>query len=76
MEDKLLNGLKDALEIEDRDLNLNDNFRDYKEWDSLAQLTVIAMLDEQFQVSIESNEFEKLKTNGDLLEAIKARTNS
>ncbi len=42
----------------------------------LAQLTVIAMLDEQFQVSIESNEFEKLKTNGDLLEAIKAKTNS
>ncbi len=38
MEDKLLTGLKDALEIEDRDLNLNDNFREYKEWDSLLSL--------------------------------------
>jgi acyl carrier protein len=67
MEQKLFDLFKEALEIEDRDLALNDNFRDFPEWDSLGQLSVIAALDENFGVVIEGSEFEKINTLGELL---------
>jgi len=71
MENKLIEQLKEILEIEDREIKLEDKFRDYKEWDSLAYLSVIAMIDEEFDVVIETADFKKLLTVGDMLEAIK-----
>lgn len=70
MEDKFLELLKEALEIDDRDLNLNDEFRSYPEWDSLALLSVIAMIDDEFDVIIDGNIFSTLKSNSDILNYI------
>jgi acyl carrier protein len=67
MQEKLFTLIKDALEIEGRDLDLNDTFREYPEWDSLGQLSVIAALDESFGVVIEGSEFNKINTLGELL---------
>ena len=58
--------LEEVLEIEDRDINLADVFRDFEEWDSLAYLSVIAFLDEEFDIQIEEAEFKKLITVEDL----------
>lgn len=57
---------KEILEIEDREINPTDIFRDYDEWDSLAYLSVIAYLDEEFDIQIEEAEFKKLITVEDL----------
>jgi len=65
MKDKFIEQFKEVLEIEDREISLEDVFRDYDEWDSLVQLSLIAMLDEEFEVSIEEDDFEKLVTVGD-----------
>jgi acyl carrier protein len=73
MENQFLLNVKEALEISDRDLSLTDNFRDYEEWDSLKQLSLIAMLDEQYGVEIEYKDFRELKTLGDLLSEVKKR---
>ena len=73
MEEKFLECFKEVVEIEDRDLSLTDHFRDYEEWDSLAFLSVIAMIDEEYNVLIEGNDFKKLETVGDILNAIKER---
>lgn len=70
MEKKFIDNLKEALEIEDREISMSDNFREYPEWDSLAYLSVIAMLDEEYGVQIESTEFKKLQTVGDLFSRI------
>jgi acyl carrier protein len=67
MQTKLFELIKEALEIEGRELDSNDNFRDYPEWDSLGQLSVIAALDENFGVVIEGAEFGKINTLGELL---------
>ncbi len=67
MEQKLLDLIKEALEIEGRELSLTDNFRDYEEWDSLGQLSVIAALDENFGVVIEGSSFSSINTIGELL---------
>ena len=54
MEEKFIEELKDVFEVEDRELQLSDNFKDYPEWDSLIQLTLVAMLDENYEVAIET----------------------
>lgn len=69
MEEKFINAFKEALEMEDQEVALNDKFRDFEEWDSLSRLSLIAMLDEEYGVQIEEGEFEKLETVGDILKA-------
>ena len=73
MKDKFIQQFKEVLEIEDREIQLEDIFRDYEEWDSLVQLSLIAMLDEEFEVEIEEDDFNKLVTVGDLLSEVEKR---
>ena len=73
MEKEFLEKFKEVLEIEDRDLSLSDKFREYEEWDSLAFLSVIAMIDEEYDVLIEGKDFKELQTLGDIWNAIKER---
>ena len=70
MEEKFIELIKDVLEIEDREINMNDNFREYEEWSSLAYLSVIAMLDEEYDCQIEEADFRNLQTIGDLYNAV------
>lgn len=73
MEEKFIAMFKEALEIEERELQLTDTFRDYDEWDSLSYLSVIAMLDDEYGVEIETEDFSMLKTLGDLIGEVKKR---
>lgn len=73
MEKEFIEKLKEALEIEDRELNLTDKFREYPEWDSLAFLSVIAMIDEEYDVIIEGKDFKKLETVSDIVNEINIR---
>ena len=66
MEKIFLDLVKSTLEIEDHEVNMTDEFRTYPEWDSIAYLSIIAMLDEEYEIQIEEAEFKKLKTVGDL----------
>jgi acyl carrier protein len=70
MEQKFLASVKEVLEIEDRDLKLSDNFKEFKEWDSLANLTMVAMLDDEFGVVIDSQRFKKMATLQDVFNAL------
>jgi acyl carrier protein len=70
MKEKFINSLKETLEIQNREINLSDNFRNYKEWDSLAQLSLIAMLDDEYGVAIENEKFVKLITVEDLMNEV------
>lgn len=60
---------KEATEIE-QEVQMTDEFREYEDWDSLAYLSVIAMMDEEYGVQIEGTEFKKLRTIQDLFDAI------
>lgn len=72
---KFIEKFKEALEIEDRELSITDNFREYSEWDSLAFLSVIAMIDEEYDVIIKGDEFKTLKTLDDIAECISKKKN-
>ena len=73
MKERFLASFKEALQIEDREIGLEDVFRDYEEWDSLGRLSLIAALDEEFNLQIEEKEFEKLVTVGDILTTVENR---
>ena len=70
MEQKFLEVITEALEIEDRAIQLTDNFKEFDEWDSLAQLTLIAELDDNFGVTISTDELRKIHTLQELLNHI------
>lgn len=57
----------DAIEIEPATINRETVFRDLEEWDSLAYLSVIAMLDEEYNLQIETAVFKQLTTIGDII---------
>lgn len=60
----------EAVEIEDASaLSANTEFKKLSEWDSLAYLSVIALLDEEFGVQIEMEDFRKLNSIQDIFDA-------
>lgn len=68
--EKFIELLKETLEIEDRDVLPQDAFREYEEWDSLAVLSLVAMINEEYDITIPRNEFDKLSTIDDLYKKI------
>lgn len=73
MDSVFLSHVKEVLEIEDREIGVDDEFRSYEEWSSLAFLSMIAMIDEAYGVIIDANTFRTLKTWKDVIAAIQAR---
>lgn len=74
METKFINLFAEVLELEGEHGLIDATiFRDLEEWDSLAYLSVIAMIDEEYDIVIEGNDFKKLITIGDLTSEIQKR---
>jgi acyl carrier protein len=59
--EKFIELFAEALEREG-EIKMEDEFRNYDEWSSIAYLSVIAMMDEEYDVQIEEAEFKKLRT--------------
>lgn len=74
MENEFFEQMEDILEVDPGTIKLSDKFRDYDNWDSMANLSVISMLDDSFGVYIEAQDFKELTTIGDLLEEIKKKS--
>ncbi|MGK4076599.1 acyl carrier protein [Bacteroides sp. CACC 737] len=61
----------EAIEMESvNDLKEDTKFRELDEWNSLAVLSVIAMLDEEYDIQIENADFKKLEMIGDIAQFI------
>ena len=59
--EKFIELFAEALERED-EIKMEDEFRNYEEWGSIAYLSVIAMMDEEYDTQIEEADFKKLRT--------------
>ena len=71
--EKFINKFKEALEIDDKEISVSDKFRDFEEWDSLAFLSIIAMIDEEYDVIIKGDEFKTLETIEDIINSIASK---
>jgi len=66
METKFLEMITEVFEMEDKTLTMDDNFRDYDEWDSLARLSLISEIDDVYDIVIEDEVFKTLLSLNDL----------
>ncbi|HEY5536034.1 MAG TPA: acyl carrier protein [Ignavibacteria bacterium] len=55
------------------DLKPETKFRDIEEWSSLMALSIIAMVDEEYEVIIKGEDIRNSKTINDLFEVVKSR---
>jgi len=73
MEEKLVNALAEALEMDASIIKQEDTFRDYENYSSLTELSMLAMLDSEFGIEIEMKDYNKLKTVADLIALVSSR---
>lgn len=73
MEEKVINALAEALEMELSEISIGDSFRDYENYSSLTELSVLAMLDSDFGIEIEMTEFNLHRTVGDLIKLVSSK---
>lgn len=62
----------EAVDMDAAGLTSETEFRTLDEWDSLSYLSVIAMMDEEYECQIETAEFKQLKTLAALAEYIES----
>ena len=55
------------------ELTATTAFRDLEEWSSLIALSVIAMVDEEYDVTLKGDDIRNAKTIGDLFNIVKSR---
>lgn len=73
MKEKLIEALAEALEKDSGSITAEDIFRDYEEYSSLTELSVLAMLDSEFGIEIEMKEFGNYKTVADLVRLVELK---
>lgn len=66
--EKFIKLFAEAIDREE-EIKMEDEFRKYDEWNSIAYLSVIAMMDEEYETQIEMADFKKLRTIQDIFNA-------
>lgn len=56
----------ETIECDPSEITFETVFRDHANWDSLALLSVMAMIDEDYQVVIPQTDFAELETVGEI----------
>jgi len=69
--EKFLIQLSKILEV--KKIKNKDKFEKLKEWDSLAMLSVIALVNEMYKITISASDFKKFKKVGNLLSFIEKK---
>jgi acyl carrier protein len=73
MKEKFINTFLEALEIEDQSISFEDVLADFENWDSMSRLSLIALLDENFEVEVSDAEFDDMETVQDLYNLVEKR---
>lgn len=61
-----LDELKEVLELDIQKMNLDDNFREYEEWDSLTFLSLITYIRDEYGILLDIDSFNQLTSWRDL----------
>lgn len=66
--EELVNKLAEILEVEE--LDVNKKIADYDEWDSLSALSVLAMLDSDYNIQMKNTDLAGFESIGDFCKAV------
>lgn len=74
MEEKFLELFAEVLEREEDEvpLNFKDRLEDFEMWDSLAAISLVSMLDDEYGIIMGSKDLEKMKRIQDIFDFVKA----
>lgn len=71
---EFINDFVEAIEDESSiPLSSETNFREVDSWDSLAALSVMAMIDDNYKVNLSAEEMKSAKTLGELYTLIESK---
>ena len=70
MNNEFIEMFKETLDIEEDIVQMDTKFRDLKQWDSIAFLSIISMIDDEYDVVIDGNYLKNLTTIGELIDEI------
>lgn len=70
MKEEFLHLLAEVLEEDENAVKMSDNFREYEAWDSLTVLSVLAMINEQYEAIISPDDLMKCQTVEDLYNCV------
>ena len=71
--ENFINKFIEVIEIEDHDVNPEDKYRDYEEWDSLAFLSLQALINDEYDITIPRSEFDNVQTIEELYSLIESK---
>lgn len=60
-------------ETDANEIKADTNFRDLDEWSSLIGLSIIAMVDDEFDVTLRGDDMRKANTPAELYEIVKSK---
>lgn len=67
---EFMNALEEILELDENTLQAEQGLLEIEAWDSLAFLSVIAMADEQFDLTLEGRKLEQVTKVQDLIDLV------
>lgn len=71
MQDKLMDIIADALDIDKNRLSLDTQKSEIEEWDSLGHLIILSMVESEFNIKIPFEKVNEINKIEDFLEYIK-----
>ena len=71
MEEKFLNVVAESLEVEVDEITMATEYKVYEAWDSMAMMSLLMDLEEEFDVSIPIEKVGNVKNLQDLFDLIK-----
>lgn len=71
-EEQFLAGIADALELDNEDMTINDDFRSYEEWDSLTFLALLTLMNEEYGIKLSIDTFNGIRSWKDLYTMLSA----
>ena len=72
--DKLKEIIMDQLDVEEDEVTMDANFQEDLDADSLDMVDLVMSVEEEFDLKIEDEDVEKIKTVGDIVSFIEAHT--
>lgn len=71
MEEKFLNVVADSLDVDVEEISMSTEYKNYEPWDSMAMMSLLMDLEEEFDVSIPIEKIGCVKNLQDLFDLVK-----
>jgi acyl carrier protein len=65
--------MAEILEVEESVIQFTGEFRDFESWDSLAQLSFLALAEDDYNISLSNSQLQEAKTFNDLYNLVKPK---